>query len=1083
MGRTGSRVRVLPDGARVEHAMLRAAASSRGFVDGSDWLSFGQLLDALGGARHLGRRPCSPLTSRVVVWGCAKKLGPGPFGSFVQEPAFARAAFDLFMDLKSGGIDPVAFKASVDRFPASRIDRARHLSRLYEAYEARLSELKLADREDELKGALARLREHGLPPAFVNIQALEVFGIFDFPWSRRELLMELAHRCEQAAIAFRLSVPGGLSPEVDGAVDPFLSDFEKRAQQWRHVELQKEDLTLSAPARPLSVLGDQLFGGEVTPSASDPSLPLELVRAATPRHEVRLIARRVLARIEEGVAPERLAVAWPDLGEEAEWIVEELELLGVPARVRRGMPLYATSAGRVALDLPLLVDDAFPAEDTARLVASRYFPAISEGAPPSTAALLALASVRDNVLGAEEGRGAYEVRLTALLRRLEARGSKGKTGQVVTLLDGCRRLISATSRITAEGKAGELLERWWGALDDLGLDQAVRRAEPRGAEKTAYARAVLKALARDQAAFEALRALHDELKAALRDSGASSMKVARRTFHRWLLDAAQDFNLSPRGPRGGAVHVLDMRELGGRGFEHVFIGGFTDGRFPGREVPHPLFPEEDRQRVNAWHKRDVFRLHTGEGERRVPHRLAVDRLLLHLGLSAAEGRVTLSFPAEASGGGEQVPSPFWDEVIRLTSAKPAQEPLRAICELDEVRTETELRERTALELFSSPQLRTSEPDPAAAALKGAVGSEPWLVEAGALARIEEERLRFFGNAELQDGPFSGRAATDALAPELLRAFEFGKGKPLSASLLQKFGNCSFQGFLEFVLNLRDPEEPGEEIDSRGQGSFWHKVLELLFPKLKEQGLLGASADDVPRELIDEALDAAAAQAEATGHTGHPALWKLGRQKARRMVRRVLSDESRGLPWHFLEPARAELEFGSPNAPEGWTEVVIPAPEGEPPIYVKGKIDRLDSGNGTLGLVDYKTKRAGDLSKQVGELLKTEFQLPLYLYAARASGHKGALKAAWMSLKDGAPVDLEEKLAKLPLTLEDLLTTDPARRLELAKEDHKNVVNAVQKLVSGLRKGHFPARPEDCSFCSFQRVCRISQRRMPDASTP
>ena len=102
------------------------------------------------------------------------------------------------------------------------------------------------------------------------------------------------------------------------------------------------------------------------------------------------------------------------------------------------------------------------------------------------------------------------------------------------------------------------------------------------------------------------------LSRALRDSGAASARMSRRTFHRWLIDAARDFNLTARGPRGGAVHVLDVRELGDRAFEHVCIGGLTDGRFPGRDTPHPLFPDEDRIRVNAWHKRDVFRVGTGE---------------------------------------------------------------------------------------------------------------------------------------------------------------------------------------------------------------------------------------------------------------------------------------------------------------------------------------------------------------------------------------------------------------------------------------------------------------------------------------
>ncbi|MBX5480950.1 MAG: PD-(D/E)XK nuclease family protein [Myxococcaceae bacterium] len=1074
-------MRVLPDGARVEHAMVRAAAEDRGFVDGSSWFSFGQLVDLLGGARFLERRPCSPLTACVVLWACARKVGPGPFGDFVQEPAFARGALDLFQELKSGGLDPVGFRVAVERFPASRIDRARHLAKLYEAYEESLKELKLADREDQVIGALGALRQHGLPKTLTPVRSLELSGIFDFPWSRRELLMELAHRCEAAQIHFSLTVPAGLSPEVDGAVDPFLTEFERRAQSWRHVELAKEDLTLATPPRPLAGLGAKLFSAKGASQGSEPAPGLALLRAASPRHEVRVIARGVLARIEEGTPPERIAVAWPDLGEEAEWIVEELEALGVPARVRRGMPLYATSAGKVALDLPLLVDDGFPAEDVSRWVGSRYFPEISRRAPPSAAALLALASVRDNQLGAEDGRGAYEVRLNALLRRLEARDSGGRHKQVNALLEACRRLITVCGQLPAEGKAADLLETWWHALGELGLPEAVRQPEPRGAEGTAFGRAVLRALARDQAAFESLRALHDELKVALRDSGAGATRMARRTFHRWLLDVARDFNLLPRGPRGGAVHVLDVRELWGRGFEHVFVGGFTDGRFPGRETPHPLFPEEDRILVNAWHKRDVFRLHTGEGERRIPHRLAVDRLLLHQALSAAEASVTLTYPAEASGGAEQVPSPFWDELIRLTGVRPVSVPLRPVPPLDEVRSELELRERTALELFSPPELRVADPDPAAAVLRTALAGEAWLKEAEAIAAIDAERLTFFGDPERPPGPWSGLAHRDDLAPALARAFEFGRDRPLSASMLQRFGNCAFQGFLSFALRLKEPEEPGEEIDARGQGSFWHRVLELLFPKLKERDLLSRKPEDLPPEVIDEALAQAAADAEATGHTGHPALWRLGREKARRMVRRVLSFEARGLPWHFLEPSRTELTFGREGAEPRWREVAIPGADGEPPIHVEGKIDRIDTGNGALGVVDYKSSRVSRGKALLEALLVREFQLPLYLYAARAAGHGGALKAAWLSLKDGAPVDLETELRKHELTLEDLLTTDPVRRAELEQNEKKNLITAVQRLVSGLRQGRFPARPDDCGFCPYQRVCRITQRRMPEAT--
>ncbi len=1076
MARTGRSLRVLPDGARVEEAMLHAAAQGRGFVDGSGFASFGQLLEMLGGARSLGRRPCGPATARVVLWAAAKKLGGGPFGAFVQEPAFARAALDLVFELKSGGLSPAGFREAVDRFPASRIDRARHLARIYEEYEVRLAHLQLADREDATRGALECLRRNGLPPELRAFGQIELQGLYDFPWSRRELVLELAVQCDRAGLAFRVEVPGGLSAEVDGAVDPFLSELERRAQTLTRVEAGKRDLSLEG--RPLGHLGRFLFAGTSPDPLEVGEVPLELLRAATARQEARLLARIARDRIASGVAPERIAIAYPDLGEEAEWVVEALEELGIPARIRRGMPLQATAAGRVALELPLLVDDGFPAEDVARLVSSRYLPELSTGAPESPASILALASVRDDRLGAEAGRGAYDVRLNALIRRLEGRG-EGRGESARALLERCRKLIAIAGQIPEEGKAGELLDRWWNALDELGLSRAVRQPELRGAEGTGIGRAVLRALARDQAAYEALRAMATELRSALRDSGAASGRMTRRTFHRWLFDAARDFNLTPRGPRGGAVHVLDVRELSDRTFDHVCLGGLVDGRFPGRDTPHPLFPDEDRIRVNAWHKRDVFRVGTGEAERRIPWRLAADRLLLYLALSATEDRVTVSHASESSGGVEQTPSPFWDELVRLTAVKPRHAPLQAIASLDEVRTEGELRERVALELYAPVPLRTSDPDPAGERVAQAIGAEPWLEEAGLASRIESERLRFFGEEGAEVGPWSGLARTEVNRDALAQCFEFGRERPLSASTLQKFGNCAFQGFLAFALRLDEPDEPGEEMDNRGQGNFWHKVLEVLFPELKARGLLGAPVDDVPDDVIDQALAKAAEDAERSGHVGHPALWKLGRERGRRMVRRVLASESRGLPFHFLEPTHTELRFGSAAAEEAWREVAIPSPDGAPPVYVEGKIDRIDTGNGMLGVVDYKSgsvKRAGQL---LDALLVTEFQLPLYLFAARRAGHQGPLKAAWLSLKDGDPVDLEVELAKHQLSFDELLSTDPETIARVEKEGLKNLSLEVHKLVGGLREGRFPARPEDCGFCPYQRVCRISERRMPE----
>jgi hypothetical protein len=71
-------LRVLPDSERVEAAMLEAAQAT-GFVEGTSFLSFGELVESLEGARRLKRRPCSALTARIVLLAVAGDLKPNPF--------------------------------------------------------------------------------------------------------------------------------------------------------------------------------------------------------------------------------------------------------------------------------------------------------------------------------------------------------------------------------------------------------------------------------------------------------------------------------------------------------------------------------------------------------------------------------------------------------------------------------------------------------------------------------------------------------------------------------------------------------------------------------------------------------------------------------------------------------------------------------------------------------------------------------------------------------------------------------------------------------------------------------------------
>jgi ATP-dependent helicase/nuclease subunit B len=314
----------------------------------------------------------------------------------------------------------------------------------------------------------------------------------------------------------------------------------------------------------------------------------------------------------------------------------------------------------------------------------------------------------------------------------------------------------------------------------------------------------------------------------------------------------------------------------------------------------------------------------------------------------------------------------------------------------------------------------------------------------------------------------------ALLESLRESFRFDAERPLSASALARFGNCGFQGFLSYGLKVPEPEQPGEDFDRRGQGIFWHRVLEELFQRLKKRNLLRRAFDDELEKLLDEVLDEVRKHFEERHYVGHPALWRLARERARNMVRRILMDERRGLPFASFEPSGFELRFGPRNPAEGWGEVTLQV--GEEVVHFEGTIDRLDVGGGEVGVIDYKSGKlaASELRKK---LLDSDFQLPLYLYAARASGHEETRQAAWFSLRTGEVIHLAEVLRKHEVDLDELLSTEPEVRSRMAQEAKPNLANAVEALIRTVRAGQFPMRPKDCGSCGYRPVCRITERRL------
>src|SRR4051812_21470286 len=117
-------LRVFPDAARVEQALLDASAHAR-FVDATGFWSFGQLVAACTPA---GLHPLSSLEHRTLVAAAVRELPEGPFGAWARDVAFAHAAADLFTQLESQLASPQALEEGAT---ATDAPRASYLARLW----------------------------------------------------------------------------------------------------------------------------------------------------------------------------------------------------------------------------------------------------------------------------------------------------------------------------------------------------------------------------------------------------------------------------------------------------------------------------------------------------------------------------------------------------------------------------------------------------------------------------------------------------------------------------------------------------------------------------------------------------------------------------------------------------------------------------------------------------------------------------------------------------------------------------------------------------------------------------------------
>jgi len=498
------------------------------------------------------------------------------------------------------------------------------------------------------------------------------------------------------------------------------------------------------------------------------------------------------------------------------------------------------------------------------------------------------------------------------------------------------------------------------------------------------------------------------------------------------LDLTDD--LPRHGRLGDGVLMAPLSAAIGMDVDAVYVLGMAEDLAPGRLHADALLPD----RVRALTAGALPAL-----------RARLDRQHRHLlAALAASEQCVVSFPrGDLRKSTSRLPSRWLLPSLRIISGDPTLDATRwqratapgiagspsyaaSLGTTADLATGQEWRTRARLAARSG-HVDIPGADPTDAVLERAV--------AMLRGRSGDELSRFDGDLSGHDMP--DPALRDAVSPTALEAWT----------------RCPHAYFMAKMLWIEPVPSPEElvQISALDVGSLIHDAVDLFFTAQAAAGTVPAGRTPwtpEQRASLRRAATDVGADLTARGATGHPVLWRQELARIHTDLDRLLDDDESLRADTGRRQEHSELVFGM----RGAAAVPVTLPDGRT-IRFKGSADRVDSADGTITVVDYKTGSArafADLCEADPTAGGSKLQLPVYAYAARAA----------LGRPD-APVAAEYWF----------LRKDRGRRITLAltPQVERSYAEALGVIADGMAAGLFPHRPPaqdswgdfvQCVFC-------------------
>ena len=921
----------------------------------------------------------------------------------------------------------------------------------------------------------------------------------------------------------------------------------------------------SSHAGDLASIRDTVFDMDAAPEPAPRNL--RIIAAAGIEAEVAAVARRIKRLLVQGAPPGSIAL----LARSMEPYRPAVE------RIFADHDIPIVSAATSLVDSPLVrfllkaagVAPEFNFRDVLAVIKSSYFRPQALGEFDARTAAAAETLIRQgNVL---QGRQSYIHAADRLILRAQRQAQrdaesddspkpKPKSPLPPEAVKQALAMLTKLFDAAEAAQAGDLT----GLATQLQLDQAATWQNHSAASPLWRAGSIARDL-RSLAAMEQAMAQVRNLGLARGDGSAWQPPVTQ-------LAQALAATTVPAERGENLVDVMDVLDARALRYEHVFLLGAGEGVFPRKFVESSLVGEADRQ---AWRRGNIELDRRGDLTAR-------EMLLFYLAVSQASASLTISYLASDASGKVASPSSFLLSLIERFGGLQAMDDSGLIEHVtagqflpppQEIATPRDAFNFAFADLFRPDRLKTSGGNPNDADKQarqpnlendgGQAGSKVGLPVGAVEPSTKEIAVnqtsvsappsRFFWASRgllarhhrWQRGPcdsFDGRLSDPDLLAELAQVFP--AKTVFSASQFSCYGQCPWQFFATYVLQLQPLQEPQRVLEAIDAGEFCHDVLFRLMTSLSD-GVAPLRLSDVDEPRLVASLDRAV-QAESDRIESHrppyPVLWKIQRTQMRKALLAYLRYQ-RALPPLEGGATHFELSFGLPLTDEQLKDghsraapVRLKTPGCE--FQLHGRIDRVDQaafqcdtgilsacGEGVSPSCGVGILPTSSSFPAVSSMTQQQDagKMPATREARMASPHAGETPASHSGLlvvdyKTGrlpSEADIDEgRNLQLPLyaaAAEQILGRpalggvfhhvgeNPRMRFFAAfKFAHKKysacedypqrqaaAMAKAQEFINGMSGGRFDLLPKKkCpTWCPYRRICHFSPARLPLKSPP